>query len=195
MEDIEKIVDKVLDVPIHTSFGQFMAGAYITTRRGRVAEHLLLYSHITEQPTNLRINSACFTSDIFGETSCDCNWQLQYSLNYIISRSQGLLIYHLHHEGRARGVVNKLRDWSTLERLEPATKYTDGTDAREYQSTIAILRDLGIQRVNLLSNSPQKWQALTKAGIDVMTRISVVSDDPTLDGYYRWKRTQFGHDV
>ena len=180
VEDTEKIVDKVLHVPLQTSFGPFMAGAYITTRKGRVAEHLLLYSHITKQPTNLRINSACFTSDIFGEISCDCNWQLQFSLNYIASKDQGLLIYHLHHEGRARGVVDKLRGWNTLDRLRSDS---DATDAREYRSTVAILRDLGILNVNLLSNSPQKYEALTGAGIEISNRISVISDDPALRTY------------
>jgi 3,4-dihydroxy 2-butanone 4-phosphate synthase/GTP cyclohydrolase II len=197
------IVDKVADVQLTTAYGDFLAGAYTTrdVTSGRTAEHMLLYRDTSRRPCLLRINSACYTSDIFADTRCDCSWQLQESLRLIDEGDHGLLIYHLHHEGRANGLVNKLRgfgapprrggpiSWDAYERLGLRS------DARQYVSTVAILQDLGITDVALLTNNPAKERALVGGGITVRQLRRLRSTDPAFDEYYDNKRTHLGHDV
>jgi 3,4-dihydroxy 2-butanone 4-phosphate synthase/GTP cyclohydrolase II len=195
-----KIIDRVLGVQTVTPLGTFLAGAYQTENAGRRADHLLLYIGLESRPCNLRINSACYTSDIFGDQRCDCNWQLRFSLQYIVERRQGIIIYHMHHEGRANGIVNKLRSYDAAARfgIEGRRAY-EGVgalaDGRRYRSSVAILADLGIQEVALISNNPHKQAALEEHGIHVMKMIPAISDDPRLADYYDWKRRHFRHVV
>jgi GTP cyclohydrolase II len=187
------VVARELDIPITTMYGDFIAGAYKTLSNGRTSEHLLLYRNFNVRPLNLRINSACFTGDIFGESSCDCNWQLVESLAYIARRNQGLMIYHLHHEGRGLGIVNKLRRWRTP--MEFAASASHLEDARTYASSLCILHDLGIREVCLLTNNPQKQRILEENHVSVVQRVPVVSNQPHLVEYYRRKRELLNHFV
>ncbi len=109
------IVTKVLDVPMTTEFGPFLAGAYRTQHPENhdiQADHMVVYRRRDATPSLLRINSACYTGDIFRDKRCDCTWQLHAALQLIAERDQGVLLYHMHHEGRANGIVEKLRSYA-----------------------------------------------------------------------------------
>jgi 3,4-dihydroxy 2-butanone 4-phosphate synthase/GTP cyclohydrolase II len=196
------IVSKVLDVPLVTHHGHMMAGAFRTMdpeNGGREADHLLIYQDLRATPCLLRVNSACYTGDVFGDRRCDCNWQLEEALRVIAERRQGLLIYHLHHEGRGNGIVEKLRSYAAGDSgfVGRASYEVAGVsaDAREYRSTVAILEDLGIECVALLTNNPGKARALTERGVVVVEVLALRSPDPDLSTYYQWKREDFGHHV
>jgi 3,4-dihydroxy 2-butanone 4-phosphate synthase/GTP cyclohydrolase II len=195
-----KVLDKILDIPMVIPLGEYLAGAYRTEEDGQRTDHLLLYLSLERRPCNLRINSACFTGDILGDRRCDCSWQLGYSLSYITEQRQGLLIYHMHHEGRGRGLVQKLRDYHArtgprADRQVSPLHVAAEQDMRRYESSALILRDLGIGNVNLISNNPDKRIALEGHGIEVSDMIRVVSDDPDLREYYDWKRRNFRHSL
>ncbi|HEX8646239.1 MAG TPA: hypothetical protein VF715_05020 [Thermoleophilaceae bacterium] len=194
------IAERILDVPLHNDYGEFLAAAY-RTRSGDVSEeHLLLYRSLEVRPLPVRVNSACFTSDIFGCRRCDCRWQLQFAMRYIARAGAGLIIYHLAHEGRANGLVAKLRaqDAGAREGLRSKLAYEVlgfPADPRRYEATAAILHDLNVREIALMSNSPHKRRCLEDLGINVATTISVRSPDATLEDLYAWKRQDFGHDV
>ena len=196
------IVDRVMDVPMSTRFGRFLSGAFRTLdeRSGALADHVLLYLGLERSPCNLRLNSACYTSGLFGDDRCDCTWQLEYALGYFQRCRQGLLIYHMHHEGRGNGMIEKFRSFHAADRGNQygALAYTSQglpSDAREFESAVAVLRALGIEAVNLISNNLEKQRVLQAAGIKVVTRVPAIYAEPRLRRYYGWKRKDFHHHV
>lgn len=198
-----RIVSKVLDVPITNHLGEFLAGAYRTEHpenKEITADHLVVYRNRDVVPSLLRVNSACYTGDIFHDRRCDCNWQLETALRVIAERDQGVLLYHMHHEGRAHGIVEKLRSYAVADALGRSGKVAYEAlgvhpDARQYQSSVLILKDLGLMDVVLMSNNPHKRAILEDSGIVVSDTIPIKSPDPGLEGFYAWKREDFGHSV
>ncbi len=195
------ILDRVFNIPLNGTVNSLRMGSYKTSHHGNEAEHALIYSgviHAPEFPILLRINSACYTSDIFHSQSCDCNWQLKQAMDRI-SIEGGLLIYHFHHEGKALGFTHKLRMMQLLEEgssgWETWLRQHYDTDTRRFYSTIKILQDLGIQKVRLMTNNPRKREALVRNGIDVVETIPIVTQAPELRFYLTSKRHILGHEI
>lgn len=193
-----EILEKVNGIELTNNYGRFLAGAYKTRVGDQIAEHLILYQDLAVTPCLLRINSACFTGDLFGCGRCDCNWQMEFALNMIASSGQGLLIYHLHHEGRGNGLINKLRSHSCSDsqKLDSPDAYEHlglPADRRQYGSSVTILRDLSITSVRLITNNPAKALILTENGIKVESTVPVIAPNPDLMHYYRWKHNKLGH--
>lgn len=196
-----KILDMELDLPLKTTEGwNLKLGAYKTDIGGKVEEHALIYKgNITQpsEPVILRINSACYTGDIFHCTRCDCSWQLLKAME-IIEKNGGLIIYHFNHEGRGIGFLDKLKTYRIMDQKNKTTKeaFEDigkKPDARDFYSSVLILRELGINEVKLLSNNPDKRNCLISNGIKVVEMLSVVSKEKSLSNYLRSKKEQFGH--
>jgi GTP cyclohydrolase II len=124
-------------------------------------------------PVPVRLHSACLTGDLFGSMRCDCGEQLRGSLEYFKKRGGGVLVY-LAQEGRGIGLGNKMRAYSLqeagLDTIDADGVLGFGADERRYDAAIAILRHLGIHRLELLTNNPEKVAALDAAGIEVVTR-------------------------
>jgi 3,4-dihydroxy 2-butanone 4-phosphate synthase/GTP cyclohydrolase II len=145
----------------------------------------------------VRIHSQCFTGEVLGSMRCDCGEQLEMALQAIASEGCGLLIYE-HQEGRGIGLMAKLQAYALQDRgldtLEANDVLGFSTDYRDYGLPVAILRELGVERVRLLSNSPDKTRALLDAGIDVLARIPCeVAPNPHSVGYLRAKKEKMGH--
>ena len=196
-----KIIDKVLDIPFENSRNEkFLMGAYKTSHNDREVEHAIIYKgaiKASKKIINLRINSACYTSDIFDCQRCDCSWQLNEAMRYI-QENEGLIIYHFHHEGRAFGFTNKLKSFDIMKKKgktswEACVDLHNKDDHRSYLSTIKILQDLNITRINLLTNNPDKKAILEKFDIQVNDVISLVSKNPKLQPYLAIKRDKLGH--
>jgi len=196
-----QLVDTILDVPFTTSDGlSFMMGAIKTRHRGVCAEHALIYKGPIEAPKApvlLRINSACYTGDVFDCQRCDCHWQLEEAKRKIHGEA-GLIIYHFHHEGNASGFTNKLKTYRVMDqqkktmreayqhlRLEP--------DQRRYVSSILILEHFKINRVKLITNNMRKRDILVQNGIEVSEVIPIVSQKEEHRDYLKSKRDQCGH--
>jgi GTP cyclohydrolase II len=124
-------------------------------------------------PVPTRLHSACLTGDLFGSLRCDCGEQLRGSLRHFQKRGGGVLVY-LAQEGRGIGLGNKIRAY-TLQEEGLDTVDADGTlgfgaDERRYEAAVAILKHLGIERVELLTNNPEKVRALEEGGVQVSQR-------------------------
>ena len=124
-------------------------------------------------PVPVRLHSACFTGDLFGSLRCDCGEQLRGSLRAFAARGGGILIY-MAQEGRGIGLANKLRAYE-LQEEGLDTEEADGilgfgADERRYDTAVAILGHLGVRRVQLLTNNPEKMRALQEGGIEVLDR-------------------------
>jgi len=124
-------------------------------------------------PVPVRLHSACLTGDLFGSLRCDCGEQLRGSLDHFKNRGGGVLVY-LAQEGRGIGLGNKIRAYtlqdSGLDTVDADGMLGFGADERRYDAAVAILRHLEIERVELLTNNPQKVAALEEGGIEVAAR-------------------------
>jgi GTP cyclohydrolase II len=145
----------------------------------------------------LRIHSQCLTGDVLGSRRCDCGYQLQESLRLIQASGCGLLIYQLQ-EGRGIGILNKLLAYELqdqgMDTVEANEKLGFRADLRQYDECAAILLFLGVRRVKLLSNNPDKVAGLTRNGIDVTARVSLeMPPDGRSRDYLRTKKEKLGH--
>ncbi len=148
------------------------------------------------KPVNLRIHSSCITSEVFHSMKCDCRAQLELSLSYIFEHS-GLVIY-LFQEGRGIGLGDKIRAYA-LQELGYDTMESNELiglpgEARSYQQAVDILRDMQISSVNLMTNNPDKIQALETAGISVNDRLAAtVNTNEHNRSYLNTKKEKCGH--
>src|SRR5208337_4001221 len=158
---------------------------------------VLVFGEITVKPPLLRIHSQCLTGDVFGSLRCDCGHQLELAMHAIAAEGCGLLIYE-HQEGRGIGLMAKLQAYGLqdagLDTVDANHALGFMADCRKYDLPIAILHDLGIHRVRLLSNNPGKASALIDAGIEVVEQVSC-EVAPTFHSfpYLRAKRERLGH--
>jgi GTP cyclohydrolase II len=196
------IIDKVLGVPLRSGDMDLLLGSYKLQCKDWISEHALLYKGEIQNPQDtilLRINSACYTSDIFHCSRCDCHWQLHKSIEFV-SQQGGLIIYHFNQEGRGIGFTDKLKSYLVMDRCNKTTRdsFLDighNPDDRDYESAVFILKDLGIISVKLLRNNHSKTLALTMSSIDVIDTIPLINSSKHLRCYLMSKKEQFGHSI
>jgi GTP cyclohydrolase II len=149
------------------------------------------------QPALCRVHSECFTGDLLGSLRCDCGPQLQEALRLLGAAGHGVLLY-LAHEGRGIGLVNKLRAYQLqdlgLDTVDANQHLGFEPDERTYRAAAVMLRQLGIERVRLLTNNPAKVEALTNEGISVVERIPHATAPNRHNlGYLTTKASRSGH--
>ena len=147
----------------------------------------------------LRMHSQCLTGEVLGSLRCDCRGQLELAMASIAEEGSGLVVYE-HQEGRGIGLMAKLRAYALqdkgLDTVEANHALGFDADCRDFSFTVAILHDLKIRRVRLLSNNPQKVQALTNGGIEVVERIACEApSNPYALPYLRTKKEKMGHSL
>jgi 3,4-dihydroxy 2-butanone 4-phosphate synthase / GTP cyclohydrolase II len=145
----------------------------------------------------VRIHSQCLTGDVFSSTRCDCGDQLKFAMRAIHKSGAGVIIYH-PEEGRGIGLLNKLIAYELQDKgadtVEANRKLGFEADERNYEACAAILKDLGISSVHLLSNNPQKVNALRASGLQVRKRISIeVAPRRSTHHYLKTKKDKLGH--
>ena len=149
------------------------------------------------EPPLVRIHSQCLTGDVFHSLRCDCRAQLDIALTSIATEGRGLLIYELQ-EGRGIGLLNKLRAYELQDKgadtIEANQQLGFDSDLRNYELPGAILQFFGLKAIRLISNNPEKVEAVEKAGVHVVERVPCLAD--VLDSriaYLRTKREKMGH--
>ena len=157
----------------------------------------LTLGDLTHGAPLVRIHSQCFTGDVLGSMRCDCGEQLDIALQAIASEGRGLLIYE-HQEGRGIGLMPKLQAYALQDRgldtLEANDVLGFSPDYRDYGLPIAVLRELGVERVRLLSNNPDKARAVSEAGIAVVAQVPCeVAPNAHSFAYLRAKKEKMGH--
>jgi GTP cyclohydrolase II len=161
-------------------------------------EHVaLLIGGFAGKPPLVRLHSECLTGDVFGSLKCDCGAQLREALRIIGAEGGGVLLY-LRQEGRGIGLANKVRAYSLQDRgfdtVEANRRLGFADDERDYGHAAAILTALGIDRVRLLTNNPQKVNGLERAGIAVAERVPhQMPANPHNADYLATKRKRSGH--
>jgi GTP cyclohydrolase II len=155
----------------------------------------IVLGDLTHAAPLLRIHSQCLTGELFSSLRCDCADQLDIAMRKIIKES-GLVIYE-HQEGRGIGLIAKLRAYALqdagLDTIDANLALGFAPDSRDFTLPAAILKELGIRRVRLLTNNPLKSSALEDAGIEVERVSCEAASNPHSIGYLLTKQERFGH--
>ena len=201
-------VRKVADADFPTRWGHFRILGFegLTEPRdlnsdpnSRAVENAvaLTMGDLETAPPLVRIHSQCLTGDVFHSLRCDCHDQLHLALGLIAAEGAGILLYE-QQEGRGIGLMAKLRAYELqdqgLDTIEANLELGFRADYREFELPAAVLKQLGIKRVRLITNNTEKVAALEVAGISVVERISAaIPSEPTFERYLETKRDKMGH--
>jgi 3,4-dihydroxy 2-butanone 4-phosphate synthase/GTP cyclohydrolase II len=199
----EPSVERVVSTRLATVYGEFRAVGYLD--HGAAREQLaLVHGEIGGRVTGAaggvltRIHSECLTGDAFGSAHCDCGDQLAAALRSIVAEGAGVLVYLRGHEGRGIGLLAKLRAMRLqdegMDTVDANLALGLPVDARDYRAAAAILHDLGVRAVRLLSNNLDKLDALRRHGIQIAEQVPLLvpPNDENLR-YLRAKRERLGH--
>ena len=193
----ERLVRRAVEATLPTMYGEMQAIAY--ENDVDVKQHVALVkgTWAPEEPVLVRVHSSCLTGDVFGSTRCDCGPQLQRARKTINAAGKGVLVY-LDQEGRGIGLANKLRAYNLQDEgadtVEANIKLGFKADLRDYGIGAQILRDLGVHKMRLMTNNPQKIVGLSAYDLEVVARIplELPISERNAD-YMRVKRDKMGH--
>lgn len=184
-----------VETTVPTVHGDFRVRAYRDRKTG--ADHLAFVSGDIVDDVQVRVHSECLTGEAFGSLKCECGPQLDAALEKV-QHEGGVVIYLRGHEGRGIGLINKLRAYRLqedgLDTLDANLALGLPADARDYGAAVAILHDLGLESVRLLTNNPEKVRQLESYGIAVSEPVPlVVGVGASNQGYLAAKRDRMGH--
>jgi 3,4-dihydroxy-2-butanone 4-phosphate synthase/GTP cyclohydrolase II len=194
-------VRRVVSTRMPTKWGMFQTMAFerviVNGTRHTDTALALVLGDLTEGAPLVRIHSQCFTGEVLGSLRCDCNDQLEIAMRAIAGEGRGLVIYE-HQEGRGIGLMAKLRAYELqdagLDTVDANHALGYQADCRDFSLPAAILRELGVFRVRLITNNPQKSRALTHAGVEVVSQIPCeVAPTRHSMAYLRTKQQRMGH--
>ncbi|MBK7704319.1 MAG: GTP cyclohydrolase II [Acidobacteria bacterium] len=192
-----RTIEKVAEAKLPTEFGDFRIAGYrsliskeefVCVYKGEISERI---------PALVRIHSQCLTGDVFHSTKCDCGPQLQRAMEMIGREGRGAIVYQ-HQEGRGIGIINKIRAYALQDEgadtIEANEQLGLGVDLREYGQCVEILRDLGLRRVRVMSNNPEKLQAMRDGGLVIEERVPIeFRPSKNTIKYLTTKKLQMGH--
>ena len=195
----------IAKAPVPTSFGVFDMQVFRFADDRDAAESGLSPDHVALTMGDLRggrdvivrVHSECITSEVFGSLKCDCKQQLEAAQRRIAEAGRGAVLY-LRQEGRGIGLANKIRayelQWEGHDTVDANRLLGLPDDARDYGAAAAMIAHLGIASVRLLTNNPDKVEALTRLGVALSARdAALVPADPLAAGYLETKRLRMGH--
>jgi len=196
--DTERFVRRQAEAAMPSAFGTFRAIGYRNELDG--SEHMAIVKGHPETaagPVLVRVHSECLTGDAFGSLRCDCRPQLEAALRMVEAAGEGVVVY-LRQEGRGIGLINKLKAYSLqdtgLDTVEANERLGFAADLRNYGVGAQILSDLGVHRLQLITNNPRKIAGLGGYGLQVEGRVPLVMDAGQHNAaYLQTKRTKLGH--
>ena len=198
----DNAVQQIASAEFPTRWGRFriygFRAASGSDGNGEVEEAVaLVMGDVKSTPPLVRIHSQCLTCDVFDSLRCDCRQQLEMALAMIRDLGAGILIYE-QQEGRGIGLMAKLQAYelqdSGLDTVEANERLGFKADHRDFALPGRILKALGVSKVRLLSNNPEKVEALQRAGVEIVERVPCeVEPSPHAEEYLKTKKEKLGH--
>ncbi len=193
----ETLIEQVESVDLPTAFGHFRLTMFRSKLDGQEHLALTMGDVSTEEPVLVRVHSECLTGDVFGSARCDCGWQLHRAMQQIADEGRGCLLY-MRQEGRGIGLANKLHAYKLQEQgcdtVEANVKLGFAPDLRDYGIGAQILSALGMKRIRLMTNNPQKVVGLAGHGLEITAREAIVAHaGPFNATYLETKKEKMGH--
>ncbi|MFN7119199.1 MAG: GTP cyclohydrolase II, partial [Saprospiraceae bacterium] len=196
-DNAHKILRKQAEALIPTPWGNFRMMAFSHDANDWMPHVALVHEQVNlNQPTLTRLHSECLTGDLFHSKRCDCGDQLMKSLD-LIGQHHGILLY-LRQEGRGIGLINKLKAYNLqdlgLNTVDANVHLGLEIDARDYGIAVEMLTQIGVQQVHLLTNNPNKIEALENSPIHVASRVPLIMTPKEENiNYLKTKREAMGH--
>ncbi|MCY4654911.1 MAG: bifunctional 3,4-dihydroxy-2-butanone-4-phosphate synthase/GTP cyclohydrolase II [Dehalococcoidia bacterium] len=193
----EKLIERAAEARVPTAHGEFRAVSYKSIVDPN--EHIALVKGDlnSEEPILVRVHSECLTGDVFGSVRCDCGGQMELALRAIEKEGRGVFLY-MRQEGRGIGIHNKLKAYALqddgLDTVEANIALGFAPDPRQYGVGAQILIDLGVKKMRLLTNNPQKRVGLEGFGLEIVGQEPIIAGvTPENRRYLETKRTRMGH--
>ena len=193
----EKLIERVAEARVPTEHGEFRAVSYrsITDPNEHIA--LVKGDIDSEKPVLVRVHSECLTGDVFGSVRCDCGGQMELALQAIEREGAGVFLY-MRQEGRGIGIHNKLKAYALqddgMDTVDANIALGFAPDPRQYGVGAQILIDLGVKKMRLLTNNPQKRVGLEGFGLEIVGQDPIIASvTPENRRYLETKRTRMGH--
>ncbi len=195
----ESLIQREIGVDMPTDWGHFDLIAYRQLNTNELHLALVKGSWEKDEPVLVRVHSSCMTGDIFGSCRCDCGEQLHAAMNMVDKAGKGVVLY-MNQEGRGIGLLNKLKAYKLQEMgrdtVEANLELGLPMDARDYGVGAQILRDLGIAKIRLISNNPQKRVGLMGYGLEIVESVGIeIASNPHNEKYLLTKRDKMGHSL
>ncbi len=195
----ESLIEKIIDVKLPTKMGDF--DLHLFKDKNSEQEHLALVKGTwkEDEPILVRVHSSCMTGDIFGSCRCDCGPQLEKAMEMIETEGRGIIVY-MNQEGRGIGLTNKLKAYKLQEEgydtLEANIKLGFKGDERDYGIGAQIIRALGVTKMRLMSNNPQKRTGLVGYGLEIIENVPLeIESNKHNELYLKTKRDKMGHSL
>jgi 3,4-dihydroxy 2-butanone 4-phosphate synthase/GTP cyclohydrolase II len=193
----DSLIEEIVKVDMPTKWGHFKLIAF--REKSTANEHLALIKGEwqRDEPVLVRVHSSCFTGDMLGSLRCDCGEQLHKAMEAVEKEGKGVVLY-MNQEGRGIGLLNKLKAYKLQEQgmdtVEANLHLGFPMDKRDYGIGAQILRYLGISKLRLLSNNPQKRAGLLGYGIEIVETVPIIgTPNPHNEKYLQTKRDKLGH--
>jgi 3,4-dihydroxy 2-butanone 4-phosphate synthase/GTP cyclohydrolase II len=193
----EKLVQRVTEAKLPTTYGEFTAVAYRSVVDA--AEHVALVKGdiSNDEPVLVRVHSECLTGDVFGSLRCDCGVQIEMALQSIAKEDRGVFLY-MRQEGRGIGFHNKLCAYALqdqgMDTVEANIALGFAPDLRDYGVGAQILADLGLHNIRLLTNNPKKVVGLESYGIKIVETVPLIAPSTPYNIHYlETKQKKLGH--
>jgi GTP cyclohydrolase II len=190
-------VERMAEADLPTEFGLFRIIGFKSLATNEEFPVLVKGTLDAETPALVRIHSQCLTGDVFHSLKCDCGRQLDHAMALIQEEGRGVIIYQ-QQEGRGIGITNKIRAYELQDAgqdtVEANLSLGFEADLRQYECCVDILKQLGLRRIRLMSNNPDKIAAVQQAGIEIVERVSIeVEPHEKSLGYLKTKKEKLGH--
>ena len=195
----ESLIKREIGVNMPTEWGSFELVAFKQINTGDTHLALIKGSWEKDEPVMVRVHSSCVTGDIFGSCRCDCGEQLHAAMEMVENEGKGVILY-MFQEGRGIGLINKLKAYKLqeqgLDTVEANLELGFAMDERDYGVGAQILRDLGVQKIRLISNNPKKRAGLMGYGLEIVDSIAIeIPANPHNKKYLETKRDKMGHAI
>ncbi|WP_338224590.1 bifunctional 3,4-dihydroxy-2-butanone-4-phosphate synthase/GTP cyclohydrolase II [Algoriphagus confluentis] len=195
----ESLIKREIGVEMPTAWGNFDLIAFKQTNTDEIHMALIKGEWEKDEPVLVRVHSSCATGDIFGSCRCDCGPQLHSAMKQVEEEGKGVVLY-MNQEGRGIGLINKLKAYKLQEQgmdtVQANLALGFPMDSRDYGVGAQILRDLGISKIRLISNNPQKRVGLIGYGLEIVEQVPIeIKPNPHNEKYLTTKRDKLGHNI